>query len=253
MPRSEPEIENSHDGFVRLQKALATAGVGSRRRCDELVAAGRVRVNGVVAAAGTRIDPVRDQVTVDGQPVPLGVPQRVLLLHKPAGVVTTMHDERGRPCVGDVLRDFPERLFHVGRLDEDTEGLLLLTNDGDLAHLLMHPSHGVPKTYLARVEGLVTPGTLRRLHAGVVLADGPAQVDRVQVRASGEDWTLLELVIHEGRKRIVRRLCRAVGHPVRRLIRTRLGPLELGELAAGEWRELTPTEVSSLRSAARVR
>lgn len=252
MPRSEPEVESSPGGAIRVQKALAAAGVGSRRHCDDLVASGRVRVNGLVASAGTKVDPSLDRVEVDGKQVALAVRQRVLLLHKPAGVVTTMDDERGRPCVGDMLRGFPERLFHVGRLDEDTEGLLLLTNDGDLAHLLMHPSHGVSKTYLARVDGRVTPGTLRRLRAGVELGDGPARADAVQVRASGENWTLLELVIHEGRKRIVRRLCRAVGHPVHRLTRTRLGPLELGPLPAGEWRELTSAEVSALRAAANV-
>lgn len=231
---------------VRLQKVLAQAGLGSRRACDDLVGSGRVRVNGLTADLGSRVDPAVDVIEVDG--VRVGVEQRlaVLMLHKPAGVVTTMSDDRGRPCVGDLVKDRPQRLFHVGRLDEETEGLLLLTNDGDLAHKLMHPSHGVQKTYVATVRGRVTRATLRRLEQGVDLADGRATADVAILKAANDRWSVLELVIHEGRKHIVRRMCKSVGHPVERLLRTKVGGLELGDLAAGEIRELSPVEVSSL-------
>lgn len=235
----------STDG-IRLQKVLAQAGVGSRRACDALVADGRVSVNGRVADLGTRVDPTRDTITVDGKTVALHARIRVLMLNKPAGVVTTMADDRGRPCVGDLVARFPERLFHVGRLDEDTEGMLLLTNDGDLAHRLMHPSHGVQKTYVATVRGRVTAGTLRALTAGIELGDGPARADAATLKTANERWSVIELVLHEGRKRIVRRMCKAVGHPVERLIRTRMGGLELGHLPAGEMRELQEVEVQAL-------
>lgn len=231
---------------IRLQKWLAQAGLGSRRACDALVAEGRVTVNGVVADPGTRVDPAVAAIAVDGRRIAGNAELLVLALNKPFGVVTTMADDRGRPCVGDLVRGYPQRLFHVGRLDEETEGLLLLTNDGDLAHLLMHPSHGVPKTYVAEVRGRVTSGTLRRLLTGIELTDGVARADRALVRASGEEWTVIELVIHEGRKRIVRRMLKAVGHPVVHLMRTAIGPLQLGDLAAGELRPLTPAEVRGL-------
>ena len=231
---------------VRLQKVLAQAGVGSRRACDALVEQGRVSVNGRVADLGTRVDPERDAITVDGRAVQVQTRIRVLMLNKPAGVVTTMSDDRGRPCVGDLVAHFPERLFHVGRLDEDTEGMLLLTNDGDLAHRLMHPSHGVQKTYVARVQGKVTPGVTRRLMAGVDLGDGPARADAAAVKAANDRWSVIELVLHEGRKRIVRRMCKAVGHPVERLTRIRMGRLELGQLPPGEMRELSESEVQLL-------
>ena len=235
---------------VRLQKVLAQAGLGSRRACDALVADGRVRVNGVVADLGSRVAPMLDRIEVDGRPVELASEVVVYALHKPMGVVTTMHDDRGRPCIGDFVLDVPQRLFHVGRLDEETEGLLLLTNDGDLANLLMHPSHGVPKTYVARVRGRVTPGVVRQLLSGVTLEDGMARADAATVTSSAEGASVVEVVLHEGRKRIVRRMFKAVGHPVEHLTRTRIGDLGLGSLPAGEKRRLTPSEVQTLRKRA---
>ena len=231
---------------IRLQKVLAQAGVGSRRACDEMVAAGRVRVNGRVADLGTRVDPDVDRVEVDGRRVTLGTELVVIALNKPWGVVTTMSDDQGRPCVGDLFRDYPQRLFHVGRLDEETEGLLLLTNDGDLAHRLMHPSHGVQKTYVATVRGRVRPDALAELERGVRLEDGTARADQALLRSSGDRESVLELVLHEGRKRIVRRMCKAVGHPVLHLLRTRIGSLELGSLGSGEWRVLSSGETRQL-------
>lgn len=234
------------DQDLRIQKLLAQAGWGSRRACDALVADGRVTVNGRRAEPGTRVNPVSDLVEVDGRPVHAQTALRVLALNKPAGVVTTMSDDRGRPCVGDMVQAFPERLFHVGRLDEETEGLLLLTNDGDLAHRLMHPSHGVQKTYVARVRGRMTTGTVRRLLAGVDLTDGPVRADAAFLEAAGDRSSVVELVIHEGRKRIVRRMLKQVGHPVERLTRTAIGTLELGSLAPGEFRELSRGEIDQL-------
>lgn len=233
---------------IRLQKALAQAGVGSRRACDDLVAAGRVTVNGVIAELGTRVDPATDDIQVDGSPIARASSRVVLAFHKPAGVVTTMIDPQGRPCVGDMFRNYPDRLFHVGRLDEATEGLLLLTNDGDFANLLMHPSHGVEKTYLATVTGPVTAGELADLRRGVELGDGPARAVRASIKGSSGSRTVLELVLHEGRKRIVRRMCQAIGHPVERLLRTSIGSLELGALRAGDWRVLEPDEIAALRA-----
>ena len=237
---------------IRLQKVLAQAGIGSRRACDDLVETGRVTVNGRIAEPGTRVDPARDDIRVDGNRIGSLPAQLVLAFHKPAGVVTTMSDPQGRPNVGDLLRVYPERLFHVGRLDEATEGLLLLTNDGDFANLLMHPSHGVEKAYLATVSGRVAPATLEELRRGVELGDGPARAIRATVKGTSGSRTVLELVLHEGRKRIVRRMCKAVGHPVERLVRTRIGSLELGSLEAGEWRPLQPSEIAALKAEANV-
>ncbi len=203
-------------------------------------------VNGQVADLGTRVDPERDHIAVDGRPIGAASDLTVLMLHKPAGMVTTMRDDRGRPCVGDLVRDRPERLFHVGRLDEDTEGLLLLTNDGDLAHRLMHPSLGVQKTYVATVSGRITEGTARRLCAGVHLEDGSARADAVTIRMAGDQRSVVELVLHEGRKRIVRRMLKSVGHPVLHLLRTCLGPLQLGDLPVGAMRALDAEEISAL-------
>jgi len=235
---------------IRLQKVLAQAGIGSRRKCEELIAAGRVTVNGVrVQEQGMRIDPLTAVVHVNGQRVPTAPGNVVLLLNKPRGVVSTMSDEHGRPCVGDLVADRPERLFHVGRLDAETEGLLLLTNDGELANRVVHPSHGVDKTYLATVEGQVSGQTLRQLKAGVQLDDGPMAVDTVRVVQQAKERTMLELVIHEGRNRIVRRLLDAVGHPVIELVRTRIGPLHLGNLKAGQVRELTGPDLRALYTA----
>jgi 23S rRNA pseudouridine2605 synthase len=229
----------------RLQKVLARAGLGSRRTCEELIEAGRVTVGGEVAALGRRVDPDHDLVAVDG--VPIGIRPDLVhyLLNKPAGVVTTASDPQGRPTVVDLVPAEP-RVFPVGRLDADTEGLLVLTNDGDLAHRLTHPSFGVEKEYLAAVEGTPTRGTVRRLREGVDLDDGPTAPARVaQVGPS-----LLRIAIHEGRNRQVRRMCEAVGHPVTRLVRTRIGPLADRRLAPGEWRPLAVAEVRALEKAA---
>jgi 23S rRNA pseudouridine2605 synthase len=229
----------------RLQKVLAQAGLGSRRACEELIAAGRVRVNGEVATLGTRVDPEVDAIEVDGARI--GVRQGLVhyLLNKPAGVVTTASDPQGRPTVVGLVPAEP-RVYPVGRLDADTEGLLLLTNDGDLAHRLTHPSFGVDKEYLADVEGRPSRGAVRRLREGVELEDGPTAPARVSLVG---DHTL-RITIHEGRNRQVRRMCEAIGHPVRRLVRVRLGPLSDRRLPPGRWRALTQDEVRALERAA---
>jgi 23S rRNA pseudouridine2605 synthase len=229
----------------RLQKVLAQAGLGSRRSCEELIADGRVTVNGEVATLGTRADPEVDAIEVDGARV--GVRQGLVhyLLNKPKGVVTTASDPQGRPTVVEIVPAEP-RVYPVGRLDVDTEGLLVLTNDGELAHRLTHPSYGVDKEYLADVEGAPSRGALRRLREGVDLDDvrtAPARVSLVG------DHTL-RITIHEGRNRQVRRMCEAVGHPVRRLVRVRIGPLADRRLPPGEWRPLTQAEVRELERAA---
>ncbi len=225
----------------RLQKVLAAVGLGSRRACEELIAEGRVTVDGEVATLGRRVDPETARIEVDGVPVSVRPGLVHYLLNKPAGVVTTASDPQGRPTVLDLVPPEP-RVFPVGRLDVATEGLLLLTNDGDLAHRLTHPSFGVEKEYLAEVATAPTRGELRRLREGVELEDGktaPARVTLVPPRA-------VRLVIHEGRNRQVRRMLDAVGHPVLRLVRTRIGPLTDRRLRSGEWRALTPAEVRSL-------
>lgn len=236
---------------IRLQRALAQAGVGSRRACEELIAAGRVIVDGRVATLGDRVDPESSVITVDGHRVTSPEPTTILLLHKPAGVVTSMADEHGRPCVGDLVAGVPERVFHVGRLDTATEGLLLLTNDGELAHRLTHPRYGVDKTYVATVRGMVPEGLARRLAAGVRLPEEerPVMVDRSRVLSRSGGRAVLELTLHEGRKHVVRRLLAEVGLPVERLVRTRFGPLDLSGLAVGEMRPVTLTERHALYSA----
>jgi 23S rRNA pseudouridine2605 synthase len=229
----------------RLQKILARAGLGSRRTCEDLIAAGRVQVNGEVATLGTRADPESDAIEVDGARI--GVRQGLVhyLLNKPAGVVTTASDPQGRPAVVGLVPADP-RVYPVGRLDADTEGLLILTNDGELAHRLTHPSFGVDKEYLAEVEGRPSRGAVRRLREGVELDDGPTAPAKVSLV---DDHTL-RITIHEGRNRQVRRMCDAVGHPVRRLVRVRIGPLGDRRLAPGQWRELTQAELRSLERAA---
>lgn len=228
----------------RLQKVLARCEVGSRRACEELIRAGRVRVNGVVAELGARVDPEADLVEVDG--VAIGIRPGLVhyLLNKPAGVLTTASDPFGRPTVLDLVPDRP-RVVPVGRLDLETEGLLILTNDGELTQRLTHPSFGIEKEYLAHVEGTPSRGALRRLREGVELEDGVTAPAKVSLLGPG----LVRLTIHEGRNRQVRRMCAAVGHPVRRLARVRIGPLRDSHLAPGEWRPLTVAEVRSLEAA----
>jgi 23S rRNA pseudouridine2605 synthase len=235
----------------RLQKVLARAGFGSRRAGEQLIAEGRVAVDGTRAVLGQRVDLAQSRVTVDGVPVVIDTGIVHWLLNKPAGHVTTASDPQGRSTVLELVPSHP-RVFPVGRLDRDTEGLLILTNDGDLAQLLTHPSHGVEKEYLAEVDGIPTPGELRRLREGVDLDDGPTRPAQVRVvqEASDRTSTLVAIVVKEGRKRMVRRMCSAVGHPVRRLVRTRIGPLRDAKLAPSAWRELTATEVRALYAAA---
>ncbi|MFW5899225.1 MAG: pseudouridine synthase [Jiangellaceae bacterium] len=237
------------EGGVRLQKVLAASGVGSRRACEALIAAGRVDVNGsTVRTMGTRVDPASDVIRVDGKRVtPPETGLVHLVLNKPRGVVSTMSDPQGRPTLGDYVPDRSgTRLFHVGRLDADTEGLILLTNDGDLAHRLTHPSYEVAKTYLAEVTGPVPRGLGARLRAGVELDDGTVAVDDVRIAGRSGTRVMLEIVLHEGRKHVVRRLLDAFGHPVRRLVRTRIGPVVLGELRPGKTRPLSRDEVGAL-------
>jgi 23S rRNA pseudouridine2605 synthase len=247
---TEPVDVHDPDG-VRLQKVLADAGVGSRRACEVLISSGRVQVDGhVVRELGVRIDPTRHTVHVDGIRVQLDDSRVYLAFNKPAGVVSTMSDESGRPSLADYVGDRKERLFHVGRLDSDTEGLILLTNDGELAHRLQHPSYGVLKTYLAEIDGPVARDVGRRLREGIELDDGPVRVDSFKVVDSQPGKALVEVVLHEGRKHIVRRALDAVGHPVHRLVRTQVGPVHLGDLRQGRWRVLTATETGQLFEAA---
>lgn len=247
-------FESEGPDGVRLQKVLAAAGVASRRVSEQLIAAGRVRVNGcVVTELGTRIDPTTDLVDVDGVAVQLDESKRYVVLNKPRGVVSSMRDERGRPDLREYTAEWSERLFNVGRLDADTSGLLVLTNDGELAHVLSHPSFGVTKVYLAKVEGRVTPQTIARLTRGVTLEDGPIAADKARLLSASDagGGSLVELTLHSGRNRIVRRMMAEVGHPVVELVRRQFGPLHLGSLPVGSVRELTTVERGALLTLAR--
>lgn len=239
---------------VRLQKMIADAGVASRRKAEELIVAGRVTVNGrVVRELGTKVDPARDHVKVDGRhlkPVP---PQTFLVLNKPKGYVSSLSDPEGRPTITNLLHGVTLRVFPVGRLDFDSEGLLLLTNDGQMAQALLHPRYHVPKTYLIKVKGMLSDEKIASLERGVELEDGrtaPAQVKKVR-KAVENSW--VEITIHEGRKHQVKRMLEAVGHPVLKLTRIRFGPLSLGDLASGEYRYLTDREANTLRNLVRER
>jgi 23S rRNA pseudouridine2605 synthase len=237
---------------VRLQKVLANAGVASRRVVEEMIVDGRIRVNGaVVTELGTRIDPENDLVDVDGTAVQLDQSRRYVVLNKPTGVVSSMRDEHGRRDLREFTRDWPERLYNVGRLDADTSGLLVLTNDGGLAHVLAHPSFGVTKVYIAKVDGRVTPQTIARLTRGVELEDGPIAADKARLLDASGATSLVELTLHSGRNRIVRRLMAEVGHPVIELVRRQFGPLHLGTLPVGRARELTKVERGALLTLAR--
>ncbi|MBM7515086.1 pseudouridine synthase [Nocardioides nitrophenolicus] len=241
------DIAVDDDGQIRLQKLLAQSGVASRRRCEELMLDGEVEVDGeVVTRLGTKVDPRTAVIKVSGKRLPPVSEHVYLVLNKPRGVVSTMSDPQGRRTLGDLVADRPERLFHVGRLDTDTSGLLLLTNDGEFAHRMAHPSFEVEKTYVAEVAGRIAKGTVADLLAGVTLDDGPVEVRRARVIDSSADRSIIELVIHEGRNRIVRRLLDQVGHPVRQLSRTRFGPIELGTLRGGAIRELSDDELGQL-------
>ena len=236
-----------HEG-ERLQKVLARAGLGSRRRCEELIDAGRVTVNGEVAILGRRVKPDTDRIECDGVPVTTRTDLVHYLLNKPRGVVTTANDPQGRRTVLDLLPREP-RVFPVGRLDLDTEGLIVVTNDGELAQALTHPSRGVEKEYLAEVRGVPSRAALRALREGVALDDGITAPARVSVAAERDGNAALTIVIHEGRNRQVRRMCDAIGHPVHRLVRTRLGTLQDPALAPGAWRRLDPEEIRGLHGA----
>lgn len=235
----------------RLQKYLARAGVASRRHCEEMIAAGLVKVNGtVVSEMGTRVNPLKDCIEVEGKRITNTESKVYIMLYKPRGYVTTMSDPKGRKKITDLLQNVKERVYPVGRLDYDSEGLLLLTNDGDLAFALTHPRHKVPKTYTVRVEGIPSENNLLRMSKGLPLEDGttaPAQVEFVEIRDGN---ALLKITIHEGKNRQIRRMCEFIGHPVKRLKRTRIGPINLGVLKAGEYRQLTVSELRQLKSIA---
>jgi 23S rRNA pseudouridine2605 synthase len=237
-------------GGVRLQKVLAAAGIGSRRHCEELIGAGRVEVDGeIVRRFGARVDPQQQVIRVDGRRIPASEDLVYIALNKPAGVLTSMSDSRGRATMADLLGDVAERLFHVGRLDYDTEGLMLLMNDGELAHRLAHPRFGVPKTYLAEVTGTVPRDLARQLLDGIELEDGVASADKFRVVERLGSRALVEITLHEGRKHIVKRMLAAAGHPVTRLVRTQVGPIALGSLRPGTTRELTVREIGELYQA----
>lgn len=234
------------DNVERLQKVLAAAGVGSRRASEELIAAGRVTVDGRVATLGDKVDPAHAVIHVDGERVVTDARLVYLAMNKPRGVVSTMADEQGRLAIADYVGNLEQRVFHVGRLDADSEGLLLLTNDGALAHRLTHPSYGVAKTYLAEVRGTVPHATRRRLLSGVDIDESVARADEVKVVDTSGGRALVEIVLHEGRKHIVRRMLAEVGHPVLRLVRTKIGPIALGGLKPGKTRRLGNAEVAAL-------
>lgn len=239
------ERPEAADEGERLQKVLAAAGVASRRVVENYIAEGRVTVDGEIAELGARVT-LDQHVEVDGTPIQLDTGKRYIVLNKPTGVVSSMADDRGRRDLTEFTRDYPERLYNVGRLDFDTSGLLLLTNDGDLAHVLAHPSFGVEKTYVAKVRGKVAHAVIASLRAGIELDDGPIAADAARVMGTSGDTSLVELTLHSGRNRIVRRMLEAVGHPVVELVRRQFGPLRLGSLGSGRSRDVTPVELGAL-------
>lgn len=238
---------------VRLQKVLSQAGIASRRVAERMIVDGRVEVDGrIVTELGTRVDPESSVIRVDGTRVRLDDDQVYLALNKPLGMVSTMSDEHGRPCIGDLIEHRVrgnKNLFHVGRLDADTEGLILLTNDGELAHRLMHPSYEIPKTYVATVAGKVPRGLGKQLREGVELDDGPVTVDDFALVDSLPGRSMVRVTLHEGRKHIVRRLLDSVGFPVEALVRTDIGAVSLGDQRPGSIRALTRKEIGELYTA----
>ena len=247
---SNPEETEVVNEEVRLQKALAAAGVASRRACEELIVKGQVKVNGkLVTELGSRVNPAVDKVTVRGVPVQFDTTRVYLLLNKPAGIISTMSDEEGRPDLSSFVTDY-DRVFNIGRLDAETTGLLLLTNDGELANQLSHPSFGVEKTYIARVVGEVTPMTIHKLMSGFELEDGFIKADRARVIDISKGHSLVEIVLHSGRNRIVRRMLENVSHPVVGLVRKQFGPIHLGTLKQGHIRQLNKMEIGALLKAA---
>jgi pseudouridine synthase len=250
-PGSPEEARHEETG-VRLQKVMAAAGVASRRASEEMIAAGRVRVNGqVVREPGRRVDPAVDTLAVDNIAIQLDQSKRYVMLNKPVGIVSSLADENGRPDLREFTEQYEERLFNVGRLDAETSGLLILTNDGDLAHVLAHPSFGVMKTYIAKVRGAMTPQTVQRLTTGFDLEDGPIAADKARLLETSNGFSLIEITLHSGRNRIVRRMLKEVGHPVIDLVRRSFGPLHLGNLKVGATRELTTTELGQILTLSR--
>ena len=252
------EVSEARGEGERLQKVLAAAGVASRRVCEQYIAEGRVSVNGeIITEPGRRVDVAVDQVAVDGVAIQLDVSKRYVMLNKPTGVVSSMADDRGKRDLREFTADYEERLFNVGRLDADTSGLLILTNDGDLAQVLAHPSFGVEKTYIATVRGVVYPAALKKLREGFDLEDGPIHADKARLVGEpstgrdGSDRSIVEITLHSGRNRIVRRMMDAVGHPVLELVRRQFGPLHLGTLGSGKSRDLGKLELGQLLTLAR--
>lgn len=255
--REEPRFEPGEPEGIRLQKLMAAAGIASRRVSEDLISAGRVEVNGeVVTELGRRVSDT-DRVAVDGVAIQLDTSRRYLMLNKPVGIVSSLQDDRGRPDLSRYVSRYEERLFNVGRLDAQTSGLLILTNDGELAHVLAHPSFGVMKTYIAKVEGRVSAKTIGQLTSGIDLEDGPIAADKARLLGQGADShtgreeTMVEITLHSGRNRIVRRMLEEVGHPVIDLVRRQFGPLHLGTLAPGEIRDLSKDELGQLLTISR--
>jgi 23S rRNA pseudouridine2605 synthase len=244
---NSPDGPELHEG-IRLQKVLAQAGVASRRAAEDLIFRRRVEVNGeVVTEQGRRVDPVNDVIRVDGKRIPPQAAHLYVVLNKPRGVVSTMEDPHGRPALAEIVRTFtPERLFHVGRLDAETEGLLILTNDGNFSQRMMHPSFEVPKVYVAEINGVITEASLKNLRKGIELDDGQVLPDKVELLQRGADRSLVRVTLHEGRNRIVRRMFDEIGQPVRQLSRIAIGPVRLGDLKPGSLRELTREELGAL-------
>lgn len=235
----------------RLQKVMAQAGVASRRHCEEMITSGMVKVNGkIITELGTKVDPARDKVQVGGETIFFSSRKYYIVMYKPRGYVTTLSDEKGRKKVTDLLKGVSERVYPVGRLDYDSEGLLLLTNDGDLTFALTHPKHRVPKTYLVRVAGEPEPEKLEQMAAGLVLEDGVTAPARVRQVSQREGNALLEIVLQEGRNRQVRRMCEHIGHPVLRLQRSKFGNLNIEGMKPGQYRHLTGEELSRLKEKA---
>lgn len=241
------------DAKVRLQKYMAENGIASRRKSEELIAAGKVRVNGKIAAVGDKVDPKHDKVTVSGKRVVKVKKNVYIMLHKPRGFITTMHDEMGRKCVAELIQDVPERVYPVGRLDRESEGLLLLTNDGEFANALTHPSRHVPKTYRVTVRPDVTKEQLAAFETGIEIDGRPTLPAEVRVLDKQEGRVVLEVVIYEGRNRQIRKMCEALGLEVARLKRTKIGSLKLGMLKQGEYRYLSEDELHGLLVAAQVK
>ncbi len=251
MPNAYSRALKAHDNNqegIRLQKILAQAGFGSRRKCEQIILDGRVEVDGeLVTELGTRADPSKQEIRVDGSRVRLNPNHITLALNKPRKVLSTMDDPKGRYTLRDIVGDKYERIFHMGRLDYDSEGLILMTNDGELSQHVMHPKYEVEKTYIATLQGRISGNVCRRLVSqGVQLDDGWIRLDHCAIIDANHDTTLVKVVLHSGKNRIVRRIFDAVGFPVKRLVRTQIGPIKLGDLKSGSYRVLSQTEVRSL-------